>query len=138
MINQHSMISYFINKPKTIFIIDSIGAFLSSFCLFIISRFYSNYIGIDSSKLILLTILPNIYCIYSACCYFLVKQRFKLFIRVIAIANLLYCLITIFIIGFHYDQLTILGFTYFILEIFIIAFLVNIEFKISNILNQSA
>ncbi len=138
MINQHSMISYFKSKPKTIFIIDSIGAFLSSFCLFIISRFYSNYIGIDSSKLILLTILPNIYCIYSACCYLLVKQKFKLFIRVIAIANLLYCLITMFIIGFHYDHLTILGFTYFILEIFIIAFLVNVEFKISNILNQSA
>jgi len=131
MINEHSMISYFISKPKAIFIVDSIGAFISSFCLFIISRFYNNYFGGDSSTLILLAILPNIFCIYSVCCYLFIKHRYKPFILIIAVANLLYCLLTFLLISYFFTTFTILGRSYFILEIMVIAFLVYIELNVA-------
>lgn len=132
MINQHTIISYFINKPKAIFLVDSIGAFLSAFCLLIISRFYSNYFGINPSTLQLLIILPIVFCIYSACCYLLVKRSYKPFILIIAIANFLYCLITMVLIFTHYSELTILGLSYFILELMIIGIIVYLEFDISS------
>ena len=132
MINQHTIISYFINKPKAIFLVDSIGAFLSAFCLLIISRFYGNYFGINPSTLQLLTILPIVFCIYSACCYLLIIRGYKPFILIIAIANFLYCLITMVLIFTHYSELTILGLSYFILELMIIGIIVYLEFDISS------
>lgn len=130
MINQHTIISYFINKPKAIFLVDSIGAFLSAFYLLIISRFCSDFFGINTSTLQLLTILPIVFCIYSACCYLLVKRSYKPFILIIAIANFLYCLITMVLIFTHYSELTILGLSYFILELMILVLIILLEFKI--------
>jgi len=132
MINQHTIISYFVKNPKIIFLFDSIGAFISAICLLIISRFYSNYIGINPSTLQLLTILPIIFCIYSACCYLLIKRRYKPFILIIAIANFLYCLITLVLMFTLYSELTILGLSYFVLELMIIALIISIEFKVSH------
>lgn len=132
MINQHTIISYFINKPKAIFLVDSIGAFLSAFCLLIISRFFSDFFGINPSTLQLLTILPIVFCIYSACCYLLIIGGYKPFILIIAIANFLYCLITMVLIFTHYSELTILGLSYFILELMIIGIIVYLEFDISS------
>jgi hypothetical protein len=132
MINQHTIISYFINKPKAIFLVDSIGAFLSAFCLLIISRFFSDFFGINPSTLQLLTILPIVFCNYSACCYLLIIRGYKPFILIIAIANFLYCLITMVLIFTHYSELTILGLSYFILELMIIGIIVYLEFDISS------
>lgn len=132
MINQHTIISYFVKNPKIIFLFDSIGAFISAICLLIISRFYSNYIGINPSTLQLLTILPIIFCIYSACCYLLIKRSYKPFILIIAIANFLYCLITLVLMFTLYSELTILGLSYFVLELMIIALIISIEFKVSH------
>ena len=132
MINQQSIISYFVKKPKNIFLFDSIGAFLSAFFLMIISRFYSDYFGIKPSTLQLLTILPFIFCIYSACCYLLIKSSHKPFILIIAIDNFLYCLITLVLMFTLYSELTILGLSYFVLELMIIALIISIEFKVSH------
>ncbi len=132
MINHQSIINYFVKKPNALFLVDSIGAFLSAFCLLIISRFYSNYFGIKPSTLQLLTILPIVFCIYSVCCYLLVKRSYKPFILIIAIANFLYCLITMVLIFTHYSELTILGLSYFILELMIIGIIVFSEFDISS------
>lgn len=132
MINQNTIISYFVKNPKTIFLFDSIGAFISAFCLLIVSRFYSNYFGINPSTLQLLIILPIIFCIYSACCYLLIKRSYKPFILIIAIANFLYCLITLVLMFTLYSELTILGLSYFVLELMIIALIISVEFKVSH------
>jgi hypothetical protein len=131
MINQHIIIRYFVKNPQAIFLIDSIGAFLSALCLLIISRFYNDYFGIDPSTLQLLTILPIIFFIYSASSYILIKHSYKSFIQIIAIANLLYCLITLVFISYFFAAISILGLSYFILEIFVIAFVVYLEFTVA-------
>ncbi len=132
MIKQHSIISYFVKNPKAIFLFDSIGAFISAFCLLIISRFYSNYFGINPSTLQLLIILPIVFCIYSACCYLLIKHSYKPFILIIAIANFLYCLITLVLMFTLYSELTILGLSYFVLELMIMGIIIYLESIISS------
>lgn len=131
MINQHSIINSFVKKPNALFLVDSIGAFISAFCLLIISRYYSDYFGINHSTLQLLTILPIVFCIYSACCYFLIKRSYKPFILIIAIANFLYCLITLVFISYFFTAISILGLSYFILEIIVIAYILYLEFTVA-------
>ncbi|MBA4259980.1 MAG: hypothetical protein C0446_12510 [Chitinophaga sp.] len=131
MINQHSIISYFVKNPKAIFLFDSIGAFISAICLLIISRYYSDYFGINHSTFQLLAILPIVFCIYSACCFLFVKRSYKPFILIIAIANFLYCLITLVFISYFFTAISILGLSYFILEIIVIAYIVYLEFTVA-------
>ncbi len=131
MINQQTIISYFVKNPKAIFLTDSIGAFLSAFCLLIISIFYNDFFGIDPSTLQLITILPIIFCIYSASCFIFIKHSYRPFIQIIAIANLLYCLITLVFISYFFTSISILGLSYFILEIIVIAYIVYLEFTVA-------
>lgn len=131
MLNQHTIIRYFVQNPKAIFLTDSIGAFLSAFCLLIISRFYNDYFGINHSTFQLLAILPIVFCIYSACCFLFVKRSFKPFIQIIALANLLYCIITLILLATLFSEITILGLSYFVVELTIIALIISIEFKIA-------
>jgi hypothetical protein len=131
MINQQSIINSFVKKPNTLFLVDSIGAFISAFCLLIISRYYSDYFGINHSTFQLLLILPIVFCIYSACCFLFVKRSFKPFIQIIALANLLYCIISLILLGTLFSEITILGLSYFVVELTIIALIISIEFKVA-------
>jgi hypothetical protein len=131
MINQQSIINSFVKKPNTLFLVDSIGAFISAFCLLIISRYYSDYFGINHSTFQLLAILPIVFCIYSACCFLFVKRSFKPFIQIIALANLLYCIISLILLGTLFSEITILGLSYFVVELTIIALIISIEFKVA-------
>lgn len=132
MINQQSIINSFVKKPNTLFLVDSIGAFISAFCLLIISRCYSDYFGINHSAFQLLAILPIVFCIYSTCCFLFVKRSFKPFIQIIALANLLYCIITLILLGTLFSEITILGLSYFVVELTIIALIISIEYKVSR------
>jgi hypothetical protein len=131
MIYQRIIISSFVKKPNTLFLVDSIGAFISAICLLIISRYYSDYFGVNHSTFQLLLILPIVFCIYSACCFLFVKRSFKPFIQIIALANLLYCIISLILLGTLFSEITILGLSYFVVELTIIALIISIEFKVA-------
>lgn len=49
--------------------------------------------------------------------------------KIIAMANLMYCCLTMGLVIYLHQQLTIIGLIYFILEIIIISILVVIELK---------
>jgi hypothetical protein len=68
-----------------------------------------------------------VYGIYSICCHFFVRGDLRPFLWGIAIANLIYCCVTIGCVVLFNQALTILGRTYFISEIIIIIILVCIE-----------
>jgi hypothetical protein len=110
-------------------LIDSLGAFLTAFLLGIILTRLQEDFGMPRKGLHSLSIVACVYAVYSICCHFFVDGDPRPFLKVIAIANLVYCCITIgFIIAF-YQALTILGLTYFVCEIMIIVFLACIELQ---------
>ena len=116
-----------ISNPERLFLIDSLGAFLTAFFLgTILTRFEVDF-GMPRKVLNPLSILACVYAIYSISCYFFVGREWRPFLKVIATANLIYCCITIgFVISFC-QALTILGLTYFLCEIVIIGGLLFIE-----------
>ena len=121
------------SKPKRLFLIDSLGAFLTAFLLSTILPIWQQEFGMPQRVLLPLSIVAFVYALYSACCYFFVQKRWQLFLKIIAIANLLYCCVTILIVIVFFRDLTILGFTYFVVESIVIASLVYVEvFTISK------
>jgi hypothetical protein len=116
-------------NPKTVFLVDAIGALLTAFFLFTILRTFNEYFGMPQKIVTYLSFIAIIFCLYSLCCFFLVKDNWRLFLRIISTANLLYCCLTISLIVYYYRSLTLLGITYFVAEISIICGLVLIERK---------
>jgi len=79
------------------------------------------------SILTILSIIAFAFCVYSICCFFFVNKNWKPFLQAISIANILYCCLTLGLVVYYYPQLTILGITYFSLEIIIVCGLVFFE-----------
>ena len=116
--------------PKRIFLIDSLGALLTAFLLFVVLKSYEEYFGMPKNMLNYLSAIALVYFLYSFSCYILTIKHWAKFLRIIIGANLFYVLLTLSLIIYYLEQLTILGITYFALEIIVIIALVSIEIQI--------
>ncbi len=124
-------------KPKILFLVDSIGAMLTTFFLFVILRNFNEYFGMPKTTLTYLSAIAACLCIYSTTCFFFLKDNLTSFIRIISVANLLYCLLTMGLIISNYPILTIIGTAYFLAEITIVCGLVYIELNVASAINKN-
>ena len=67
------LIKHFTENQKTLFLIDSIGAFMTAFSLFVIVRQLNEYFGMPKNELTYLSIIAVCFCIYSAACFLFLK-----------------------------------------------------------------
>jgi len=119
-------------SQKKLFLIDAIGALISIFFLGFVLVYLEEKIGMPKNVLYLLASLPVFFAIYSFSCYFFLKNNWSRFLKGIALMNLLYCFLTIGILFYYDHNLTVLGWTYFIVELIILLVLIAIEFKTSR------
>ena len=120
-------------NPKRLFLIDSFGAFLTAFFLVAILSTFEKYFGMPRQILVFLSTIALVYAIYSICCFYFIESNWRPFLKTICIANLIYFGLTIGLVINFYPRLTILGTTYFLLEIILISVLVIIERKALSI-----
>lgn len=130
-------INYMVNKPKTLFLIDSLGAMLTTFLLFVVLRIFNKYIGMPETILVCLSVIAASFCIYSTVCFFFLKGNWIPFIKAIGYVNLLYCVLTIGLLILYHSTLTIFGIIYFLMEIAIICILVYIELTVAATIKQN-
>ncbi|MGB1207078.1 MAG: hypothetical protein ACPG5B_15640 [Chitinophagales bacterium] len=121
------------SNPKHIFLIDGLGALISAFSLGIVLVIFKNYFGMPQNVLHVLAAIACIFAIYSFSCALRMPKIWQLFLKLIAMANFIYCCVTIALLYYFYQKLTILGLIYFVLEIIVIFVLVKIEFAIANL-----
>jgi hypothetical protein len=131
-INFKNAVKYFSKTPRKLFLLDGLGAALTTFSLYFVVRNFYDYFGMPTYILTSLSVIGLIYCAYSMTCFFLLKSNWTPFLRVISIGNLLYCVLTIVVLHFHFNNLTPLGLGYFLIEITIIVVLVYIELKVAT------
>jgi hypothetical protein len=124
------MINLFKLKPKNLFLIDGLGALLTAFFLFVILRTFYEYFGMPQMILTYLSVIALIFSFYSLACFFLLDINWRPFLRIISIANLLYCILTFGLVIYHHQSITLLGITYFLAEIILVCGLVFVELKI--------
>lgn len=119
-------------QPKQIFLIDGFGALLSALLLGIVLVQFNDLIGMPFKVLYPLAAIALAFCMYSLACYMLVKKKAKPYLLLIAVLNLLYCLLTVTLVFFHHSALSVFGYLYFIGEIIIIAVLAYIELSVAS------
>jgi ABC-type long-subunit fatty acid transport system fused permease/ATPase subunit len=124
-------------KPKTLFLIDSLGAMLTALFLFVVLRNLNEYFGMPITILAYLSTIAACFCIYSTACFIFLKENWTPFIRAIGISNLLYCVLTMGLILVYYPILTSIGIAYFLVEIIIICGLIYIEFKVATEISKN-
>ena len=127
-----NVIKYFTKKVKNLFLIDGLGAALTTFLLFFVLRRFYDYFGMPTFILTYLSLIGLIFCVYSMTCFFLLKSNWIPFLRIISIGNLLYCVLTMVLLFNYYNYLTKLGLIYFILEIVIISIIVYVELRVAT------
>ena len=118
-------------KPKTLFLIDGLGAILSALMLGVVLVHFQNLIGISLRALYVLAFLPCLFMIYSFSCFFFLRDNWSPYLKFIAIVNFLYCLLSIGMMIVHRESLTVIGYIYFIVEIIIVLVIAGIEYRAS-------
>jgi hypothetical protein len=116
-------------KPKQLFLIDGLGALLTAFLLGTVLTTFQSLFGMPINVLFLLAAIAVVYAVYSFFNHFRMQKNWKVYMKIIAIANFAYCLLTIGLMIFFCQELTTLGFAYFIIEAFIILSLATLEFR---------
>ena len=119
-------------EPRTLFLIDGVGALLSAFMLGILLPSFERIFGMPAPVLYLLAGMALVFALYSFTCYRRFGQHWRPFLKGIAIINLSYCALTLVLSFYHYTSLTLLGWIYFIVEIIIVVSLAFIELKTAN------
>jgi hypothetical protein len=122
-------ISQFLRKPKNIFLIDSFGALLTALLLFVVLRTFNNFFGLSKNTFEYLSLLALIFSIYSISCFLIVNTNWKSFLKIISVANILYCILTFCILLYNYQSISVLGVVYFLSETIVIARIVYLEIK---------
>lgn len=117
-------------NPKTIFLIDGLGAVLTAILLGFVLTNFEAYFGMPCNVLYCLAVVACIFMFYSLACYTFLKNRWRAFLSIIMVANLLYCGLTIALVCYYYSRLTPLGITYFLLECLVILGLVWLERRV--------
>ena len=116
-------------KPKTIFLVDGLGAFATASILFIVQWRFQEYFGMPEERLSLLSMIAIAFAVYSFSCFLFLNRNWRIFLKAIMTANLLYCCLTTGLGIYYYSTLSIVGLTYFLAEIAVIVGLVYIEFQ---------
>ncbi|MBK7425545.1 MAG: hypothetical protein IPI60_00130 [Saprospiraceae bacterium] len=123
-----SLSIYFEKHPGRIFAADGLGALLSALCLGIILPIFEDAFGMPLQILYLLAFIAIILAAYSFFCYTFITRDKRHFLKLIILANVLYCILTVVMVIYFFQKLTKWDLTYFILESLVILFLIRLEY----------
>ncbi len=126
------LIKKIIAAPRLIFLIDTIGAALSMLYSFLIACFFQNYFGLSVSWWLLLSGFAMGILVYSAFCFFTVPKNKITRLSIIITNNILYELLSIGLLIFKYNSLTLLGLCYLMIELLILSLIILLELKVLN------
>lgn len=126
------LLQRFATRPKQLFLLDGAGALLTSLLLGIVLTRFETTFGMPSKVLIPLSITACVFAVYSFGCALAAGNRWRQLLRIIATANLFYCVVSLGLIVYFYPALTVLGILYFLGELIIIVILAIFELWVSN------
>ena len=118
--------------PRRVFLIDAVGALLTATLLAAVIARYEAIFGMPIHAVNVLAAIAVGFAIYSVTCYLTRPANWRLFLQFIAIANLLYCVLTLVLLFVYRLDVTALGIAYFIGEIVIVAGLAIYELIIAR------
>lgn len=124
------------SNPRKLFLIDGIGAIISSIMLGIVLVKLKGVVGIPASTLYILALFPVLFALYDFYCYRFERKSLGTLLYVIGGINLLYCYLSAGFGFYHIETITWLGSSYLILEILIVSLLAFIEIDVAKRLSN--
>lgn len=116
-------------SARKLFLVDSAGALLTAVLTgFVLVRMQPVF-GMPQKPLLFLSAIAFMFSVYSLLCYFFVRRWPAPFLKMMALMNFLYCSLTLALVVYHRDVVTIWGWLYFLGEAVIIIMLVMAELK---------
>ncbi len=113
--------------PRNVFLLDGIGALVSSLLLVVFLAPFESFFGMPSDYVYQLAIPAVVFAVYSIACYVFNLNNWQPFMKLIALANFLYCCLTFYLILKLFYRLTHFGVLYFLLEIAVIFMVIALE-----------
>ena len=118
--------------PRRLFLVDCLGAILTASLLTFVVAPLQSVFGLPYLTVYKLATVAIFLALYSAINYKFFGKKWSRWLRVIAIVNALYCLVTMIVIVVNWQVITLLGIIYFAGEAAIVARLVLLEWKVAN------
>lgn len=125
------LLSNFRVTPRRLFLVDGLGAIVSSFMLGVVLVKFQRFFGIPVPILYFLAIIPCILALYDALCFFFAKVKVALYLRILAILNVTYCVLSLLLAFRHQASLTGLGWTYMIGEVILVLGIAWLEWEVA-------
>jgi len=124
-----NFIKQLVNNPKQVALIDAFGALTTALLLLGVLAQWEDNFGIPSSSLYVLAGIAFGLFIFSLTCHTVIRKKWKTYLLIIMSLNLLYSLISMLFVLHHLGTISLLGLVYFLLELFVIAVIVLLEFR---------
>ena len=126
------LLDKFTVNPKLLFLIDSLGAFVTAVLVGSVLTSFEDSFGMPQKALNYLSLAAYLFSTYSICCHFFTGRNWQSYLKAIAMANFTYCIVTVGLLYSYYPILTVLDLIYFGTEIVIVGGLVAIELKLAT------
>lgn len=123
-------------SPKRLFLIDSLGAVITALSLGATLPYFQSYIGMPTHILYSLACIAGVFAVYSLTSHFRLPSNWRIFLKIIAVANFLYCGLTLGLVLYFWQQLTWVGVSYFLLEMMVIVVLATVELRVAHRYNH--
>lgn len=119
-------------RSKKLLLVDGVGALISAVLLGVVLVHYQHSIGLPTHVLHFLAALAGVFACFSFGSYCASKANWRLLLKCMAWANLVYCSLTLGLLCYYKAEITPLGTLYFVGEVAVIAALAYIELKVAT------
>ncbi|WP_026947112.1 hypothetical protein [Algoriphagus marincola] len=119
-------------SPRTMFFVDSMGAILTATTIGIVLPYFNDYLGVEIGHLHFLAIYVLVLFAYSFSVFLIKPTKWVILLKIIALANFSYCVITLKLVYQHFEDLTMLAVIYFIVESLLIMGIAVVEWRYSE------
>lgn len=114
-------------NPKRLFLLDGLGALLSSFLLGVMLVEFQSVFGIPVPTLYFLAFLPAVFAVYDFLCFVGAENNIGLILKIIGYMNIAYCCISLVCAILHYNSITAWGWAYISVEIVVVLAIAKLE-----------
>lgn len=119
-------------NSKNIFLLDGLGALVSASIMGLIIAQQVSFFGLPTNAAYFLAAFPCFFFIFSIYTHLNLPKDWISNLKMISIANLLYCFISIGVVFYHFETLTNIGIVYFVLEIIVVLMVVVLELRVAK------
>lgn len=115
--------------PRTLFIVDGVGALVTALLVGVVLPTLREHIGMPRPVLRALALTAAVFAAYSLTCAATGPTRWPRYLRTIAVANAMYCVVTAGCLFYFRARLAVGDWIYFVGEIVVVGTLVALELR---------